>query len=79
LCFTDFSDLPYTQGRAPAALNEIAITSLLLDDLGLKAGDYVSLTLGSSKDTFLISGAYSAMINNGLSVQLWSDSLPAHG
>ncbi|MCL2747725.1 MAG: ABC transporter permease [Oscillospiraceae bacterium] len=78
-CFSDFSDLPYTRGRAPSAENEIAMTNLLLGDLGLGVGDYISLTLGNTKGTFLITGAYNAMINNGQSVQLWSGSLPAHG
>lgn len=79
LCFSDFSDLPYTKGRAPKAENEIAINNVLLKDLSLKVGDYISLTLGNTKSTFLITGSYDAMIQNGQNVQIWSGSLPAHG
>ena len=76
--FDDFSDLPYYEGRAPEAVNEIAMCNGILNDIGLKVGDYISLIIGEQKSTFLITGSYQSMMNSGTTIQLLLDTLTAH-
>ena len=78
-CYSDFSVLPYIQGRAPTEKNEVAVAVILLNELGLKVGDHISLSLGNKKDTFLITGASSGLSNNGYWLQIPAASLPAYG
>jgi len=77
--FSDFSDIPYTQGRAPTGVNETAVSNILLGELGLKAGDYISVTLGNEKGTFLIAGVFSGLINSGYFMHFPAASLPSFG
>lgn len=79
LVFDDFSSMPYTEGRGPKEANETAINQIALARLGLRVGDYISLSLGSEFAPFLITGSYGSMMQNGHSLQLLSDALPAHG
>jgi len=76
--FDDFSDLPYYEGRAPQSVNEVAMCNVILNDLDLKVGDYVSLIIGSGTGTFLITGSYQSMMNSGTTLYLLLDTLPAY-
>ncbi len=79
LVFDDFSCLPYIEGRAPEEANETALNQVALAELGLQIGDYLSLSLGSEFAPFLITGSYGSMMQDGKTLQLLSDALPAHG
>ena len=79
LFYNDFSDLPYATGRAPQAANEIGVCAVLLGNLDLRVGEYLSLALGDKKASFLITGAYHSMMNGGTTVQLLADTQTAHG
>ncbi|MDR0294168.1 MAG: ABC transporter permease [Oscillospiraceae bacterium] len=78
LFFSDFSTLPYTMGRGPQAVNEIALSTTLLRNLDMRPGEYLSLTIGEEEDTYLITGSYDSMMNGGTTVQLLSDCLPVY-
>jgi putative ABC transport system permease protein len=48
--------IPYTAGRAPASLDEIALGARTMDDLHLRVGDRVPLTAGGRPRSMIITG-----------------------
>jgi len=57
--------IQYSQGRAPAAEGEIALSALNADELGSKVGDTITLVIGGQEKSFNISGIYSDITNGG--------------
>ncbi|MGI6105694.1 MAG: FtsX-like permease family protein [Raoultibacter sp.] len=55
----------YEQGQAPIAKNEIALSSLLADDLEKAVGDTVTLVINGQEEALIICGIYSDVTNGG--------------
>lgn len=62
--------IPFTKGHGPENKNEIAFSDKLLDGSSLKVGDYIEMSVNGFKNTFLITGSYTAMLNDGYSIGL---------
>lgn len=66
--FTTFP-VPYLQGGAPAAQDEIALSYLVAKDLGVGVGDTVTILLEGVPTHLTVSGTYQDMTNGGKSAQ----------
>ncbi|SHN59478.1 FtsX-like permease family protein [Desulfitobacterium chlororespirans] len=55
----------YSQGRAPAAENEIALSVINAGDLGKKTGDGITLVRGGKETKLTVCGIYSDITNGG--------------
>lgn len=51
-------------GKNPKEVNEIAVTSALLNKIGKKVGDTIHLTINDKAKTYSIVGSYNSMLNN---------------
>jgi putative ABC transport system permease protein len=68
--------LTYTEGRAPTAENEIALSVLLANDLGKKVGDPLTLVKQGEAQNLTICGTYSDVTNGGKTAKaVFSDDL----
>lgn len=56
LVYADPSVFPVLKGRAPLYDNEIAVSTVLMDEFGFDIGDEVTLGRRGAKETYLISG-----------------------
>lgn len=54
------------QGRAPLYDNEIVITEILAEELGVKMGDTVTISQKDKKAEYMISGIYQSMNDTGI-------------
>ncbi|MGZ9585669.1 FtsX-like permease family protein [Paenibacillus marinisediminis] len=80
----DHSTFPieYSQGRAPTAEDEIALSALNADELSKKVGEGITLVIDGKEKNLTVSGIYSditnggktakAMFNDSSSDMLWS-------
>lgn len=66
----DKTKIPFKEGHGPENKNEIAFSDKLINESSLKVGDYIELSVNGLKNTFLISGSYTAMLNGGYSLAL---------
>ena len=57
--------LAYAEGRAPAAENEIALSSINANEMGKNVGDVILLMVDGQGKTFTVSGIYSDITNGG--------------
>lgn len=55
----------YSQGRAPAAEDEIALSAINADALGRSVGDRLTLVIGGQERELTVSGIYSDVTNGG--------------
>ncbi len=55
----------YSQGRAPAAEDEIALSAINAGELGKKAGDAITLVIRGLEKNFTVCGIYSDITNGG--------------
>lgn len=60
----------YSKGKAPVKAGEIALSSLLAQDMNLDVGDTVSLKPGNSYEDYVICGIYSDITNGGKSAKV---------
>ncbi|WP_046173547.1 ABC transporter permease [Domibacillus indicus] len=63
----DHSILPvqYSEGKAPVAEDEIALSTMNADDLGIKVGDVMTLVIEGKEKDFTVCGVYSDVTNGG--------------
>ena len=54
---THTTDYVYTKGTAPLYENEIALSQMILDDLGAEIGDTVTLTINDEKKDFVVTAS----------------------
>ena len=54
------------KGRTCKYENEIVITEILSEDLGVKIGDYVTVSYGEKSETYIVSGYYECANDVGL-------------
>lgn len=65
----------YSEGRASAAEDEIALSSLLAKELGKKVGDVIVLMIDGKEDNLTICGIYSDFTNGGKTAKaIFNDS-----
>lgn len=57
--------IKYSQGKAPASENEIALSGINAKELSKKVGDKMILVLGGERKTLTVSGIYSDITNGG--------------
>ncbi|OOC59323.1 ABC transporter permease [Paenibacillus ihbetae] len=57
--------LEYTEGEAPAADDEIALSSMNADELGKKVGESIMLVVEGKERKLTVSGIYSDITNGG--------------
>ncbi|GIP52531.1 ABC transporter permease [Paenibacillus vini] len=55
----------YSEGRAPAAADEIALSALNASELGTKVGEIITLVVGGQDKNLTVSGIYSDITNGG--------------
>lgn len=59
-----------SNGHNPIATNEVSVSKAILKDSNLSIGDYIELTVNGKKTTYLISGSFNSMMNNGYSMRI---------
>jgi putative ABC transport system permease protein len=57
--------LTYSQGRAPTAENEIALSVMNASEMGKKVGDALTLLIAGQEKSLTVSGIYSDVTNGG--------------
>ncbi|TJY42337.1 ABC transporter permease [Cohnella pontilimi] len=57
--------IAYTMGKGPAADDEIALSTIYSDELGLKVGDDITLVVEGKEKDLKVSGVYSDITNGG--------------
>lgn len=57
--------IEYTEGRAPATENEIALSALNADEMGKKVGDVITVVMKRKDIKLTVSGIYSDITNGG--------------
>ncbi|MFJ8513616.1 ABC transporter permease [Lysinibacillus xylanilyticus] len=57
--------IEYTEGRAPATENEIALSALNADEMGKKVGDVITVVMKGKDIKLTVSGIYSDITNGG--------------
>lgn len=55
----------YSEGRAPAAEDEIALSAMNADELGKKVGDVITLVIEGKEKNLAVCGIYSDITNGG--------------
>ncbi|USB33514.1 ABC transporter permease [Paenibacillus sp. YPG26] len=55
----------YSEGRAPAAVNEIALSAMNAKELGKKVGDVITLVIRGGSHNLKVSGVYPDITNGG--------------
>lgn len=75
----ELTGISYTQGREPKNEDEIAVSELQLSVFQRKVGEYITFEINKVKREYLICGVYQSMMNGGISVQMLTSSLNAHG
>lgn len=55
----------YVEGQAPADDSQIALSTLLAEDMGMSAGDKLTLMLGDTELPLTVSGLYADVTNGG--------------
>lgn len=63
----------YTESSAPKLKNEIAVSTKIAEYFGISIGDSVVCNLQEVTDTFLVTGLYQCMSNQGAAVRLSED------
>ncbi|RDU37148.1 ABC transporter permease [Neobacillus piezotolerans] len=63
----DHSAFPieYSEGRAPAAENEISLSTIYADEMGKKVGDVITLVIEGKEKNLTVTGIYSDVTNGG--------------
>ena len=70
---TKTEDYSYEQGTAPQYTNEIALSLPVLEKLGAKVGDTVTLAIGGEDKEFIVTASYQSMNNLGESGRFHQD------
>lgn len=68
--FGDLEALQILRGTAPILSNEIALTEMLLDQLGLDIKDEVNLAVAGESQQFVITGSYQTFAEFGIAAHL---------
>ncbi|HEX3028441.1 MAG TPA: FtsX-like permease family protein, partial [Clostridia bacterium] len=63
------------EGHDPRNYKEVVVSTKILHDTGLSVGDYIELSINKKKDSYLISGSYNSMMNDGYGIRMLSSSI----
>lgn len=66
-------------GRPPKYVNEIAVSSGSIKGSSLGIGDYITLTIGNSQKSYLVTGIYDNMMHASKTIEMTSQSLKETG
>ena len=71
------SDVGFTiiDGHNPENSKEVAVSLKILKDAGLSVGDYIELSINNKKDSYLISGSYNLMMQNGYGIRILNSAI----
>lgn len=79
ICWSDFLNAdflpPCKIGRAPKYADEIAVSSGSIKGSSLTVGDYITLTVGIRKKTYLVTGIYDNMMHANQSIEMTPQGL----
>ncbi|MEK8213677.1 ABC transporter permease [Paenibacillus sp. FSL L8-0463] len=70
------TDSPYLKGVAPKLKNEIAITSIMSKNFQKGLGENIEMEIDGIRNTFLITGIFQTITNEGYMVRLADDFTP---
>ncbi|WP_315112207.1 FtsX-like permease family protein [Clostridium intestinale] len=70
----DTSRFDYLEGTPPRLKNEIAITEISADDLGVTIGDKIEITVGKDTKEYIITALYQSMNNLGKALRFSKDA-----
>ena len=68
--FKDPETINLTSGRAPVYDNELVITDILAEDMGLEVGDKVEVSRRDYKEEYIISGKFCSMNDTGMTIAM---------
>ncbi|WP_234122470.1 ABC transporter permease [Clostridium hydrogenum] len=68
--YDDNMKFSISNGHNPTSANEVSVSKEILQDSNLSVGDYIDLTVNNKKNTYLISGSFNSMMNNGYSMRI---------
>ncbi|WP_026906835.1 ABC transporter permease [Paucisalibacillus globulus] len=57
--------IAYSEGRAPASEDELALSDINASEMGKKVGDMITLEIGGDEEDFTVTGIYSDVTNGG--------------
>ncbi len=63
----------YNEGTAPQNTNEIAMTKIIADKLGVEIGDTVTLTQMEGEKEYIVTGLFQTMMNMGEGIRMHED------
>lgn len=68
--YKDNMKFSISNGHNPISTNEVSLSKAILQDSNLSVGDYIDFTVNNKKTTYLISGSFNSMMNNGYSMRI---------
>lgn len=63
----------YVEGTAPQNINEIAMTKVIADKLGVEIGDTVTITQMEDEKEYIITAIFQSMLNMGEGIRMHED------
>lgn len=72
--YTDTEDYRYTEGTPPELENEVAVTSVIAQNLGADIGDIVEIAMDGESRKFIITALFESMSNMGEGVRFTEDT-----
>lgn len=72
--YTDTEDYRYTEGTPPELENEVAVTSVIAQNLGADIGDIVEIAMDGEKREFIITALFESVTNMGEGVRFTEDT-----
>lgn len=83
ISWNDLSDRDFFNaikiGRPPKYVNEIAVSSGTVKGSSIGIGDYITLTIGNSKKSYLVTGIYDNMVHTSKTIEMTDQSLKETG
>lgn len=73
----DFDEsVPFLEGTAPILKNEIAVTTIMSEKYGKQVGDNITFEIDGVRSTFIITGLFQSISNEGYAVWIARDYNP---
>ncbi|MGL4343897.1 MAG: FtsX-like permease family protein [Cellulosilyticaceae bacterium] len=79
--FEDLSaiDVPLIEGRNPKYADEVALTTVITEQLGKSIGDYIEIVIGEKTQSFLITGTFQSYYGMGRCVRMLGEAFEGSG
>ncbi|MCR4645787.1 MAG: ABC transporter permease [Oscillospiraceae bacterium] len=75
---TEVADYVYSDGTAPQYPNEIAVTNVVANELGVSIGDTIHLAMGGEEGDYIITALFDTMNNLGMTGYFYEGAEPPH-